>query len=260
MPKKARECFSCGNVRKDVTVFDKNGARFYVCNTCFAEAQKFLNLAKDEPLTEMIAKLLALRNPAKAEAARKRFESLLGELPWNEIEPRVEFLRKLAAKQREAIQKKGEEEFQKLVSTLEEILEKEVTEKGFEWELFEVVRSGKKHCTIKVGIYPWGVTFLEGKINELRECFREIVQEIKKKTWACPYCGAKIGWRETTGEKKCSCGAEFRQSSSQVCLGSVHDNNAWEGIKEKLRGTCTGEEWTVYESLLESGERIEELC
>lgn len=259
MSKKTRECVSCGNFRKDITVFDRSDARFYACNICFAEAQKFLNLAKDEPLTEIAAKLLALRSPEKARAARKRFELLLAGLPWNEIEARIEFLRKLAAKKREEAEKKGREEYQKLVSALEEALEEEVASEGFEWELFEVVRSGRKHCIIKVGIYPWGVTFLEGRVAELRECFREIVQEIKKKTWFCPYCNTRIGWREATGEKKCSCGAEFKQSSSQTCSGSVHDNNAWEEIEKKLRRTCTGEDWTVYEALLEGGEQIEEL-
>ncbi|SHF72797.1 hypothetical protein SAMN02745218_02964 [Desulfofundulus australicus DSM 11792] len=210
-------------------------------------------------MTETVAKLLALRKPAKMGAARKRFESLFGELPWSEIELRAEYLRKLAVKRREEVQKKSAEEWERLVCALEKALDEEVTEKGFEWELFEVVRSGKKHCIIKVGIYPWGVTFLEGRIEELRKCFKEIVQEIEKKSWICPYCNVRIGWREATGGKKCGCGAEFRQSSCRAYSGFVHNNNAWGDIKERLRRTCTNEEWAVYEILLEGGEWIENL-
>jgi len=73
----------------------------------------------------------------------------------------------------------------------------------------------------------------------------------------CPFCGADLDWRAVTELGRCGCGARVAVSRGQVLGGSLHENDAWERLEERLRRDCP--DWRVYAALLKAGVHVEEL-
>lgn len=254
-----KECVSCGNVGNLSHCVKIGTMDCPVCGSCLGEAKKLLFLSPDDPPATVAAKFLALRNPHKENAARNRMSLLEANIPWSEVDRQVEFLRKLAQKRREETAQELAAKNRRWLDELEEFLEREVDARGLEWDLDEWVRTGRKTYVIKIGIYPWGKTFLEGTLEEIQDYVLEIAESTLSKRWKCPFCGTKIDWRRATGLERCVCGARFRQSHMMSYGGAIHDNDAWEEIEDRLRASVKEEKWSLYETLLESGAYIEDL-
>lgn len=146
-------------------------------------------------------------------------------------------------------------------NAMEDMLEKEAKQEGFDWELFDISYEGQGVYAVKFGIYPWGTTITEGTLEDLHQTVKEIVREINNAYWFCPYCQKKLNWREMTGDKKCSCGAWFEISSARGYSDeSPHDNNVWERISAQVEKQCQDQDtWKIYETLVESGAAISQL-
>lgn len=57
------------------------------------------------------------------------------------------------------------------------------------YELVDVQYTGHKQYIIKLGVYPWGVTFLQGAVEESIEQVRSILRDIQRHRVHCPVCG-----------------------------------------------------------------------
>jgi uncharacterized protein YqgV (UPF0045/DUF77 family) len=113
---------------------------------------------------------------------------------------------------------------------------------GVEWEIDALERFSRREYGLKIGIYPWGKTILEGTRDEILEAIREIVDEIQrtKKKARCPACGRKLPdafWTRLSSDRSylCACGAEFIASgvrSSDPFPFSYR--SAWERVLERV--------------------------
>ncbi len=88
---------------------------------------------------------------------------------------------------------------------------------------------------VKLGIYPWGTTFVEGTLEELEKFIKTIVEEeINKPNYACPFCKSPYSLRDLDREIfVCKCGAKLIKAD---CRSSehIHNNCAFEEIKKTL--------------------------
>ena len=68
-----------------------------------------------------------------------------------------------------------------------------------------------RHFILKIGIYPWGMTFLEGSISSILTDVRNILKEIQDQRICCPICGTvqpiapPYNWEPWS----CACGVRF---------------------------------------------------
>jgi len=87
---------------------------------------------------------------------------------------------------------------------------------GLDYEIDEVAGVGGGAVGIKVGIYPWGKTILEGDKNEVLQAIRAIVDEVRATRLACPSCGVDQGVVERLTPAQgmpawqCACGTSFK--------------------------------------------------
>ncbi len=84
----------------------------------------------------------------------------------------------------------------KFLRALEEKLKAEIVklieEAGLEYEIDEIVAFGEDYFGIKIGIYPWGKTIMEGSYQEIIDAVKDIIEETQ------------------TGRKfKCICNREY---------------------------------------------------
>jgi len=110
-------------------------------------------------------------------------------------------------------------------------------------EIHDAVRQGKKknRYLMKLGIYPWGTTFVEGTLEELEEFIKTIVkEEIDKPQYSCPFCGTKYSLRDLSDKdyilekgSLCLCGAKLLIADSKSSF-HIHDNPAFEEIEKLL--------------------------
>ncbi|MGB9886266.1 MAG: hypothetical protein ACPLRW_04635 [Moorellales bacterium] len=230
-----------------------------MCGACLSEARRLLSLSADDSPVTAAAKLLALRNPRKQALAVGRMQKAGLNVSWEEAARQAEFFRAQAQKRRREIEAEAAARNRAWLDDLEEFLAREIESRGLEWELHDWLRVGKGAYVVKLGVYPWGTTFLEGTLEEIRECVFEIIREVETARWRCPFCGLELGWREVTVWERCACGARFRQSTLRSAGGSVHENNAWEEIEERLLFSLTEGERFLYRTLLDAGVPVEDL-
>lgn len=230
-----------------------------VCSACLSEAQKLLLLSADDSPVTVVAKLLALRNPRKQALAVRRMQEVGLNVSWEEVTKQAEFFRAQAQKRREEAGAEAAARNRAWLDSLEKFLRREVESRGLEWELRDWLRVGRNAYVVKIGVYPWGTTFLEGTLEEIRECVLEIVKEVESAKWQCPFCSSELGWREITVQGRCACGARFRRSAVRSAGGSVHENNVWEEIEKRLLFPLAENERLFYRMLLDAGVRIEDL-
>lgn len=113
-----------------------------------------------------------------------------------------------------------------------------VEQVGGEVELFEsdVDRlSGHDRYSLKIGLWPWGITFLEGNADDILENVAEVIREMRSFSLACPFCKNKYDHRDilrlhlqTRGPIDCSC-------SAQILISSVEDTSGGTDVHELLR-------------------------
>jgi ribosomal protein L37AE/L43A len=233
---------------------------FAICNGCYKETKKLLNLDIDDEPTELIAKVMALRTPKKAAKVAERLKKYLqDEIIWEKILLHAQFLRKQVKKERERIQKEAEKKREKQLETILNLLEAEISGTGLEFELLDFLTAGKNRCTIKLAVYPWGTTFLEGSLKEISSAVHEIIETVQETSWICPFCRKEITWEIAVGKRKCKCGAKAIKSNSRYAGEYLHSNDAWQKIEKELQKKYSKEKWNLYSMLLKSGIHIEDL-
>lgn len=95
---------------------------------------------------------------------------------------------------------------------------------GLDYEIDEVVGLGRGDVGIKVGIYPWGKTILEGRKDDVMRGIRGIVSEIRSARLACPSCGTDQEVVEKLAPSqrsapwqpafwRCACGTSFAEGA-----------------------------------------------
>jgi len=104
-------------------------------------------------------------------------------------------------------------------------------------EVHDATRINKKKgiYLVKLDVYPWGTTSVEGTLEELEKFVKTIVEEeINPPNYSCPFCGTSYSLRELDGEVfLCKCGAKLFKA---FCTSSTptHDNSAFRQIEELL--------------------------
>jgi len=254
-----KTCVACGNTGNIPHRVNVGGIRLVVCGACLSEASRLLSLSAGDPPVTVVAKLLALRNPRKVALAMKRMQNAGVEVPWQEVLREAEFFRAQVRQRREEIQTEATVKRHAWLDELVKFLEKKVESRGLEWEIHDWIRTGKNTYIVKIGIYPWGTTFLEGTLDEIQECVLDIVGEVESARWRCPFCGVELGWHEVTVQGECMCGARFRQSTCRSVFGSAHENNVWEEIEERILSCLPEKERELYSTLINVGVRVEDL-
>ncbi|HIP92645.1 MAG TPA: hypothetical protein EYH25_04270 [Thermotoga sp.] len=95
---------------------------------------------------------------------------------------------------------------------------------------------GKPRYHVKIGIWPWGATFLYGTLEELESYIKEVVENyINPKNYKCPFCKKRYSLRELRSEEKfqCSCGSILLVSEWKNGF-TLHENSAFNEILENL--------------------------
>lgn len=88
------------------------------------------------------------------------------------------------------------------------------------YEIVEAVYGGQGRYTIKIGIDPWGVTFLDGSIGDLSGEVRKILNEIRRNRIVCPKCRLRQPLKSLViGEWRCACDTRF-----YACSGMSSDD------------------------------------
>ena len=98
---------------------------------------------------------------------------------------------------------------------------------------YEIADAEYDHGTyvVKIGIYPWGMTFLEGRLTDILREIRHILQDIQTARIRCPICGTAQPLAPTSIDWppwQCQCGTRFfpegdtlRDTLDQVLTPSV---------------------------------------
>jgi len=108
-------------------------------------------------------------------------------------------------------------------------------------EIHDAVRQGKNRYLMKLGVYPWGTTFVEGTLEELEKFIKTIVEkEIDSHQYKCPFCGTSYSLRDLSDENfllkenfLCLCGAKLLIAQMKSSK-HIHKNPAFEEIEKLL--------------------------
>lgn len=131
---------------------------------------------------------------------------------------------------------------------------------GIDWELDAAIRVGNRWM-VKIGIYPWGKTVLEGSVRDLLHDIQGILNEIARAAdfpLPCPGCGkpqaigAVRAWR-------CDCGTEFLISQCPFLDSSPAHDDAWSEVKKLLAGRMNGVKPAHVFAALETGSDFQEM-
>ncbi|RDV81835.1 hypothetical protein [Ammonifex thiophilus] len=146
-------CIACGNTGDFPHRVKVGSAELVLCGRCFSEAQDFLALSETDPPVIAVAKLLALRNPRKRPRAVERMRAAGVEVPWKGNEGQVEFFHALVRKRRKEVEAEARRRKAEAgalnhkyawLEEIEEFLEKEVENRGMEWEIDDWGADGQK--------------------------------------------------------------------------------------------------------------------
>jgi hypothetical protein len=105
-----------------------------------------------------------------------------------------------------------------------------------DWEIDELVPLGGKKLGIKIGIYPWGKTIQYGTAGQLLAMVRDILREIDKNRFACPFCSTKQPLATTMQpQSECaSCGAKFFVRLGRVNGNGILGEDCWPALRWAL--------------------------
>lgn len=110
------------------------------------------------------------------------------------------------------------------------------------YELVEAVYQGHGIFIIKIGIYPWGMTFLDGTIKNIGDDIRHILREIRQSRISCPTCRASQpldglmtnGWR-------CACKTTFFVRQGFAVNAGITGEFCWPDLEQTLRSCCANQ-------------------
>lgn len=111
-----------------------------------------------------------------------------------------------------------------------------------DYELVEAVYQGHGVFIIKIGIYPWGMTFLDGTIKNIGDDIRHILREIRQNRITCPTCRASQpldglmtnGWR-------CVCKTTFFVRQGFIANAGITGEFCWPDLEQTLRSRCANQ-------------------
>lgn len=176
-----------------------------VCTACCRRE----GLQAGAPLVEVCVRVLGRRCAEDAAGLEARWsrEAVLPESCWSEVNDQAVFARKRRMDdeaERAAARRRQEERLARDIAAACEAA-------GAGWELDDLVRLGHGAFAVKVGIYPWGKTILEGSRAEIMRAVRDIVAEIRsaRRTLKCPACGGAVPDEALVADWRCRCGARF---------------------------------------------------
>lgn len=126
-----------------------------------------------------------------------------------------------------------------------EYVEKRITElldkakadgRCVDWGIDELVPMGGKELGIKIGIYPWGKTIQYGTAGQLLAMVRDILREIDKNRFACPFCSAEQPLATTMhSQSECaSCGAKFFMRHAWASGKGIVGEDCWPALRWAL--------------------------
>lgn len=129
-------------------------------------------------------------------------------------------------------------------------------------EIFDAIYNKKsKTYDVKIGVYPYGVFFTSGTLEDLEEIIKDLNKEVVKNRYFCPFCytgfsDSDIFW----GKYKCKCGANIHKAS--VYNSSyAHDNDIFITlVKKYIEEKYSGKQMEFIENLLENyGYKVEDI-
>jgi|GEM_PF-5980712 len=105
-----------------------------------------------------------------------------------------------------------------------------------DWEIDELVPMGGKELGIKIGIYPWGKTIQYGTAGQLLTMVRDILREIDKNRFGCPFCSAEQPLATTMQpQSECaSCGAQFFMRHAWASGKGIVGEDCWPALRWAL--------------------------
>ena len=119
-------------------------------------------------------------------------------------------------------------------------------------EIADVGVFDKDYFVVKLRVYGYWVTFLEGSLAEIFSQISEIARMVASDVISCPFCGAKFPYADPP--PRCRCGATIYREQS--CTLGGHPNwrsrevcKIWETAKEQIKG-ISDEEWLVLRTYL----------
>jgi hypothetical protein len=104
-----------------------------------------------------------------------------------------------------------------------------------DWEIDELVPMGGKELGLKIGIYPWGKTILYGTAHDLFNAVNEILGEIARKRFKCPFCSAVQPLDATVRpQAECACGAKFFVRHGWTSGQGISGEDCWPALRWAL--------------------------
>jgi len=113
---------------------------------------------------------------------------------------------------------------------------------------YEIADADYRHreYVVKIGIYPWGMTFLQGRLGDILAGVRQILQNIQDERVRCPVCGKAQPLAPFTMEWDpwpCGCGVQFFPNGDQLT----------EAIEQQLSSSVDAAPITAFRHYLTQG-------
>ncbi|GAB6072605.1 hypothetical protein JCM14244_09820 [Venenivibrio stagnispumantis] len=117
-----------------------------------------------------------------------------------------------------------------------------------------------KEYTVKIGVYPYGVFFAEGTLEELEEVIKSINEFVVKERYKCPFCYTGFSDADIFGGKhRCKkCNANILVAG--ITSSDIHDNDAFAEIILAVKEKYGDEQGKFVEKMItEYGYKVEDV-